>query len=179
MRKIMLLVSMCLLVLAGSAEAQRAGGPADGSGPKLIIETAKGVIEIQLFQADAPKTVEQIVGLAKRNFYRAQRFHRVERTLVQFGDPASRDMTRREWWGRSGSGNPIGVAEFSKRTHARGVVSMAHPGNAINADSQMFILKTAVPSYDGKHVIIGRVTRGMDVVDQLAVGDQLKQVRVE
>lgn len=177
MRKIILLLSMCLLVLTGSAQAQRAGGPAEG--PVLIIETAKGVIGIQLFQADAPKTVEQIIGLTKRNFYRAQRFHRVERTLVQFGDPASRDMTRREWWGRSGSGNPIGVAEFSKRTHARGVVSMAHPGNAINADSQMFILKAAVPAYDGKHVIIGRVTRGMDVVDQLTVGDQLKQVRVE
>ena len=71
------------------------------------------------------------------------------------------------------------MAEFSKRTHARGIVSMAHPGSAANADSQMFILKAAVPAYDGKHVIIGRVTRGMDVVDQLAVGDQLKQVRVE
>lgn len=177
MRKLILLTTLCLLAMVATTGAQRAGGAA--AGPKLIIETAKGVIEIEFYQADAPKMVGQILGLAKRNFYRGQRFHRAERTLVQFGDPVSRDVSRRDWWGRSGSGNAIGVAEFSKRTHARGIVSMAHPGNPANADSQMFILKTAVPSYDGKHVIIGRVTRGMDVVDQLAVGDVLKQVRIE
>jgi peptidyl-prolyl cis-trans isomerase B (cyclophilin B) len=55
---------------------------------------------------------------------------------------------------------------------------MAHSGNPANADSQMFILKTATPAYDGKHVIVGRVVQGMDVVDRLAVGDVLKQVRV-
>ncbi len=177
MRKLILLTTMCLLAMVAAAGAQRAGGAA--AGPKLIVETAKGVVEIQFYQADAPKMVEQILGLAKRNFYRGQRFHRVERTLVQFGDPVSRDVSRRDWWGRSGSGNAIGVAEFSKRTHVRGTVSMAHPGNPANADSQMFILKMAVPSYDGKHVIIGQVTRGMDVVDQIAVGDVLKQVRIE
>lgn len=176
MRKLLLLTTLCLLGAVASAGAQRAGGPA--SGPRLTIETSKGVIDIQMFQADAPKTVAQILGLAKRNFYRGQRIHRVERSLVQFGDPASRDVSRQSWWGRSGSGNRIGVAEFSKRTHARGVVSMAHSGNPANADSQMFILKTATPAYDGKHVIIGQVTRGMDVVDQLVVGDVLKQVRV-
>lgn len=176
MRKLLLLTTLCVLAAVASTGAQRAGGPA--SGPRLVIETAKGVVDIQLFATDAPKTVAQILGLAKRNFYRGQRIHRVERSLVQFGDPASRDVSRQAWWGRSGSGNVIGVAEFSKRTHARGVVSMAHSGNPANADSQMFILKTATPAYDGKHVIIGRVVSGMDVVDQLAVGDVLKQVRV-
>lgn len=177
MRKLILLMTTCLLAAAVVAGAQRSSGPADG--PRLVIETVKGVITIRLFQADAPKTVEQILSLAKRNFYRGQRFHRVERTLVQFGDPVSRDVSRRDWWGRSGSGNIIGVAEFSKRSHVRGTVSMAHSGNPANADSQMFILKTAVPSYDGKHVIVGQVASGMDVVDQLAVGDVLKQVRIE
>jgi cyclophilin family peptidyl-prolyl cis-trans isomerase len=174
MRKLLLLTAVCLVAMVALAEAQRGAA----TGPLLTIETTKGVVEIQLFPADAPKTVAQILGLAKRNFFRGQRIHRVERSLVQFGDPASRDVSRQAWWGRSGSGNRIGVAEFSKRTHARGMVSMAHSGNPANADSQMFILKTATPAYDGKHVIIGRVTRGMDVVDQLVVGDVLKQVRV-
>jgi cyclophilin family peptidyl-prolyl cis-trans isomerase len=175
MRRFFLLTVMCLAAV-GVLDAQRTGGAP--AGPRMTIDTAKGTIDIRLFAADAPKTVAQILGLAKRNFYRGQRIHRVERSLVQFGDPASRDVSRQAWWGRSGSGNVIGVAEFSKRTHARGTVSMAHSGNPANADSQMFILKTATPSYDGKHVIIGQVTSGMDVVDQLAVGDVLKQVRV-
>jgi len=177
MRRLVLLSTVCLLAVVASVGAQRQGGvPA---GPRLTIETAKGTVAIVLFEADAPKTVAQILGLAKRNFYRGQRIHRVERSLVQFGDPASRDVSRQSWWGRSGSGNVIGVAEFSKRSHVRGTVSMAHGGNAAGADSQMFILKTATPAYDGKHVIVGQVTSGMDVVDQLAVGDVLKQVRIE
>lgn len=176
MRKFLLLTTVCLLAVTAAPAAQRQGGAS--AGPRLTLETAKGVVDIQLFVADAPKTVAQILGLAKRNFFRGQRIHRVERSLVQFGDPVSRDVSRQAWWGRSGSGNVIGVAEFSKRTHTRGTVSMAHSGNPANADSQMFILKTATPAYDGKHVIIGRVVQGMEVVDQLAVGDVLKQVRV-
>ena len=73
----------------------------------------------------------------------------------------------------------IGVAEFSKRTHARGIVAMAHPGNPALADSQMFILKAAVPSYDGKYTIVGRVTAGMAVVDRLAVADMIKQATIK
>ncbi len=174
MRKHLLLTAACLMTLVALAEGQRGGAP----GPRLVIETARGVVEIQMFASDAPKTVAHILGLAKRNFYRGQRIHRVERSLVQFGDPASRDVSRQAWWGRSGSGNVIGVAEFSRRSHVRGTVSMAHTGNAENADSQMFILKVPAGAYDRKHVIVGQVTRGMDVVDQLAVGDVLKQVRV-
>jgi peptidylprolyl isomerase len=98
---------------------------------------------------------------------------------VQFGDPATRDMTRRDYWGGGGSGRPIGVAEFSKRTHARGIVALAHSGDAARADSQMFILKVATPAYDGKYTIVGRVVSGMGVVDKLAVTDVLKQVALK
>lgn len=175
MRKILLLMTVCLL----AALAVGVGAQGAGDNPRLVFETPKGEFTIEFYPADAPKTVEQILTLAKRNFYRGQRVHRVERSLVQFGDPVSRDVSRKAWWGRQGSGRPIGVAEFSKRTHARGTVSMAHSGNPAAADSQMFILKTATPSYDGKHVIVGRVASGMDVVDRLAVGDLFKQVRIE
>ncbi|MFO7303430.1 MAG: peptidylprolyl isomerase [Acidobacteriota bacterium] len=172
MRRFALLIA-CLLVLAPALLAQEK--PAN---PRMIIETAKGSIEIEFFRDEAPKSVEHILGLARRNFYRAQRIHRVERTLVQFGDRNSRDMTRRDWWGRGGSGTPIGVAEFNKRSHVRGAVSLAHGGNPAGADSQMFIVKVASPGLDGKHVVIGRVVQGMDVVDRLEVADQLKQVTV-
>lgn len=155
--------------------AQRGATPAN---PTLTIETAKGTIEMRLFQSDSPKSVEAILALVKRGFYRGQRIIRVENTLVQFGDPTSRDVSRKDWWGRTSSGNPIGVAEFNKHTHVRGAVGLAHGGNARNADSQLYILKTASPSLNGKHVVIGQVTRGMEVVDKLQVADVIKATAI-
>lgn len=174
MRKFILLTAFCLAALA-VLDAQRATGPA-GAGPRMRIESVKGTFEIRFFPADAPKSVAHILGLAKRNYYRGQRIHRVESSLVQFGDQVSRDMSRQAWWGRAGSGIVIGVAEFSKRSHTRGTVSLAHSGNPRNADSQLFIVKAASPHLDGKHVIIGQVVTGMDIVDKLQVTDQLRQV---
>jgi cyclophilin family peptidyl-prolyl cis-trans isomerase len=150
------------------------------SGPVLLMDTAKGAIQIQLFPADAPKSVEHILGLVKTNFYRGFRIHRVTRDIVQWGDPGSRDVSKKDYWGSGGSGTPIGVAEFSKkRTHQRGTVSLAHAGRPELADSQLFILKAAVPAYDGKHVIVGQVTSGMDVVDRLAHADVIKNITVK
>ena len=147
--------------------------------PVAVVETAKGAFEVEFFPQDAPKSVAHLVGLIQKSFYRGQRVHRVTSGLVQFGDPTTRDMTRRDSWGRAGSGRTIGVAEFSKRTHARGIVSLAHSGNATNADSQIFIVKTAASAYDGKYTVVGRVTRGMDVVDKIVEGDVIKQISLK
>jgi cyclophilin family peptidyl-prolyl cis-trans isomerase len=155
--------------------AQRAGASPD---PVMTIETAKGAIAIRLFRTEAPKSIEKILALVKRNFYRGQRIHRVENSLVQFGDPSSRDVSRKDWWGRTGSGQAVGVAEFSKRTHVRGAVGLAHGGDARYADSQIYILKAASPSLNGKHVVIGQVIKGIEVVDKLQVADVLKNVTV-
>jgi len=170
-----LVLLLACVVLLPVVPAARQAAPA----PVAVFETAKGVFEIEFFPQDAPKSVAHLVGLVEKRFYRGQRIHRVTASLVQFGDPQTRDMTRRDYWGRGGSGNSIGVAEISKRTHARGTVALAHSGNPAYADSQLFILKAAVPSYDGKYTIVGRVTRGMDVVDKLAVTDVLKQVTIK
>lgn len=166
-------VAMVLLAAPAVWAAQaRGGAPAN---PVLVLTTSKGVVEIELLRQDAPKTVDHIVAHVKRNFYRGLRFHRVESMLVQIGDPVSRDMSRRAWWGRSGSETRVGVAEFSKRlTHQRGSVGMAHAGNPTLANSQFYIMKQASPGLDGVHVIFGRVTTGMAVVDQLRVADVLK-----
>jgi cyclophilin family peptidyl-prolyl cis-trans isomerase len=166
------LVALALLPAAGAA---RQAAPA----PVAVFETAKGAFEVEFFPQDAPKSVAHLTGLIQKRFYRGQRVHRVTPSLVQFGDPATRDMTRRDYWGGGGSGRPIGVAEFSKRTHARGIVALAHSGDAARADSQMFILKVATPAYDGKYTIVGRVVSGMGVVDKLAVTDVLKQVALK
>jgi peptidyl-prolyl cis-trans isomerase B (cyclophilin B) len=152
-----------------------------GAGPVIVLETAKGIIQFETYPEDAPKTVAQIVGLVKRGFYNGLRFHRAERNFViQIGDPQTRNMTLQEWWGRSGSGKPIGVAEITKkRTHVRGAVAMGHSGSAKDADSQFYITMRAAPELDGKYTVFGRVTQGMDVVAKIEKADVLKKASVK
>jgi cyclophilin family peptidyl-prolyl cis-trans isomerase len=152
-----------------------------GPAPTLVLDTAKGAIEIETFPEDAPKTVQHIVALVKKNFYNGMRFHRAEENfLVQVGDPQSRDMSREAWWGRGGgSGSPIGVAEITKRRHAPGTVAMAHTGDPKFADSQFYIIIQPRPGLDGKYTIFGRVTTGIDVVKKLKKADILKKASVK
>ena len=161
---------MWVLLAAALTMAQARG--AKPANPMLLIETAKGNIEVELYVNDAPKTVEHIVALAKRNFYNGLRVHRVEPGfVVQFGDPQTRDMTRRALWGTRGSGRPVGAAEL-KRIHRLGSVAMAHGGDPKTADAQMYILMSnGRPSLDGKYAVFGQVTSGMDVVRKLTDGD--------
>lgn len=151
-----------------------------GALPIVVVDTAKGQIEVQLFQVEAPKSVEHFLSLVRRDFYRGHRIHRVTATLVQFGDPNSRDMSRRDYWGKAGSGVPIGVFESSKkRLHVRGAVGYAHSGNPASADSQIYFMKAASPGLDGKHAVIGQVVSGLAVVDKLQETDIVKSVSIK
>lgn len=152
-----------------------------GPAPVIVLDTVKGAIEIETFPEDAPKTVQHIVALVKKNFYNGLRFHRAEPNFViQVGDPVSRDMSRRDWWGRQGSGKPIGVAEITKkRRNVLGAVSMAHGGAPTAADSQFFILRRNAPDLDGKYTVFGKVLKGMDVVAKIQKGDILKRAYVK
>lgn len=176
-----LIAVIALTLLLRPAAGLPAEAPSVQAGnPIVVFDTAKGVIEIELFAKDAPKSVEQITRLVRGNFYRGLRFHRAEAGLVQTGDPNSRDFRKQNIWGTGSSGRQIGVAEIVKtRKHVRGAVALAHSGNAARADSQFYIMKRASPSLDGKHAVIGRVITGMDVVDKLAVGDMIRKVSVK
>lgn len=159
-------------------------GPQAADGPVLVVQTVKGTFEIQTYPDQAPKTVEHILALVRKNFYRGLRFHRVEEGfVVQVGDPQTRNVQLQDSWGkgpRSGSGSPIGVAEFSKTlTHKKGAVAMAHAGDAAEADSQFYVMLGARPGLNGKYTIWGQVTSGMDVVEQIAVGDVLRNITVK
>ena len=176
--------------LAQTTAATKAPAPAPaaqkspGAGQVFVIETMKGTIEIETYPNEAPKTVDHILALIKRNFYNGQRILRiVPGQLVQFGDPQTRDMTKQAWWGRgfdAGSGKSIGAAEFSKkRLHKVGSVSMAHAGDAREADSQMFISLSAQPKWNGQYTVFGQVISGMDVVRKLAVTDRIVRVTLK
>jgi cyclophilin family peptidyl-prolyl cis-trans isomerase len=148
----------------------------------VVLETSKGTIEFETYPEEAPKTVARVLELVNKNFYNGQRFHRAEpKFLVQIGDPVSRDMSREEWWGRQGTGKPIGVAEVTKkRRPLLGAVGMAYPGtDKLQADSQFFILRRNAPELEGKYTIFGKVLTGMDVVMKLQKGDMLKRAYVK
>jgi cyclophilin family peptidyl-prolyl cis-trans isomerase len=170
------------IVLVAAVFASSTGASAQqkspGAGPILVLETAKGTIEIETYPEEAPKTVARVMELVKKNFYNGQRFHRAEPNfLIQVGDPVSRDVSRESWWGRQGTGKPIGVAEITrKRRHVAGAVSMAYPGtDKTQADSQFFITRRAAPELDGKYTVFGKVLKGMDVVGKIQRGDILKR----
>jgi cyclophilin family peptidyl-prolyl cis-trans isomerase len=171
--------AVMLLLTPDWMAARAAQSP--GAGPVVVLDTVKGVIEFETYPEEAPKTVAQIVGLVKRGFYNGLRFHRAERNFViQIGDPQTRDMTLQDWWGRKGSGRPIGVAEITKkRTHVRGAVAMAHGGFARDADSQFYITLRAAPEFNGKYTVFGRVIHGMDVVAKIQKTDVLRKASVK
>lgn len=148
-----------------------------GAGPIVVLETAKGTIEFETYPEEAPKTVARVLELVKKNFYTGLRFHRAEANFViQVGDQMSRDMSRIDYWGRGGSGTPIGIAEITKkRRNVAGAVGMAHTGDPKLADSQFYITRRIAPELDGKYTVFGKVLKGMDVVAKIQKGDVLKR----
>lgn len=151
--------------------------------PVVVVETSRGTFSFETFPTEAPATVAHIVGLVRAHFYDGLRVHRAQPGfVVQFGDPQSRDLEKRELWGRgpaAASGTPVGVAEFSKkRPHKAGSVGLAHMGNPSKADSQIYVTLRPRPDLDGRYVVFGQVISGDDVPAQLQVGDVITRVTI-
>jgi peptidyl-prolyl cis-trans isomerase B (cyclophilin B) len=123
------------------------------------MQTNHGTIELELFEEDAPKTVQNFTKLAHDGFYNGVIFHRViPDFMIQGGDPTG-----------TGTGGPgyTFEDEFNQNKVVRGALAMANAGPNTNG-SQFFIVVTdAAPWLDGKHTVFGRVTSGMDVVDTI------------
>jgi peptidyl-prolyl cis-trans isomerase B (cyclophilin B) len=124
------------------------------------LHTNHGAIAIELFDDDAPKTVENFLKLARDGFYDGVIFHRIiPDFMIQGGDPTG-----------TGSGGP-GYQfedEFNDKKVVRGALAMANAGPNTNG-SQFFIVTTEAASWlDGKHTEFGTVTDGMDVVDAIS-----------
>lgn len=175
-------VALVALVFALPVAAQAPPPPpAKPAGPVIVVETSRGVFEFETYPAEAPKTVARIVELVKQRFYNGMRIHRVvPGFVIQWGDPQTRDMTKKDRWGTGGSGKPIGVAEISKtRTHVLGAVAMAHAGDPAQADSQMYVTLAPVPRLNGQYTVFGKITVGMDVVQKIQAEDVIKRMTVK
>jgi len=174
------LVTLLGLSLALPARSAAPQAGAASANPVVVLDTDKGRIEIELYAADAPKSVAHLVELFQKNFYRGLRFHRVTASIVQIGDPQTRSMALQNYWGQQSSGSPIGVVEIPKnRRHTRGAVGLAYSGGPQNADSQFYIMKTPSSSLDGKYAVVGHVLKGMDVVDRIEKADILKLATIK
>jgi cyclophilin family peptidyl-prolyl cis-trans isomerase len=131
-----------------------------------VIETSKGTIEIAFMEDKAPGHVKNFKDLANKKFYDGTTFHRViPGFMIQGGDPNSKSPDK----SKHGMGDPgySIKAEFNDVPHARGIVSMARSGHPDSAGSQFFIVVKDSNFLDGKYTVFGKVTQGMDVVDQI------------
>ena len=133
---------------------------------KTTIETNFGNIVFELFPNIAPETVRNFVKLSKSNFYDGTLFHRViPGFMIQGGDPNTKKPDKSNW-GMGGPGYTI-KAEFSSRSHLRGIVSMARAMDPNSAGSQFYIVTTDSTFLDRQYTVFGQVTQGMDVADKI------------
>jgi cyclophilin family peptidyl-prolyl cis-trans isomerase len=152
-----------------------------GGGPVIVFDTAKGSFEVETYPNEAPKTVALVLELVKRNYYNGLRVHRYEPgMLVQWGDPQTRDMTKKADWGTRGGGNPVGVSEVSpKRPHRVGAVGAAWARDPRSFDGQIYVVTSAQPQLNSRYTVWGQVISGMDVVEKLRVPDVIKRAIVK
>jgi peptidyl-prolyl cis-trans isomerase B (cyclophilin B) len=127
---------------------------------EATLQTNHGAIAVELFDEDAPKTVQNFRKLAGDGFYDGVIFHRViPDFMIQGGDPTG-----------TGSGGP-GYQfedEFNEHKVERGALAMANAGPNTNGSQFFIVTADACPWLDGKHTVFGRVTNGMDVVDTIS-----------
>lgn len=137
------------------------------------LETSKGPITMRIFYSMVPYTAGNFLDLVDSGFYNGLSFHRVERWVIQGGDPNG-----------NGSGNAIDPSTGSPRflrleidrrlTHNQaGMVAMARSGNPNSASCQFYILKTPMPQLNGQYAVFGRVVDGMNAVYAIRPGDRI------
>ena len=185
MKKISIFIILIVLIVVGvyvfwgnkTAEQIQLNNQVNNQNMKnlIIIKTNFGEIQIETYNADAPKTVANFIALANKGFYDNLIFHRVIKGfMIQGGDPSG-----------NGTGGPgyqfedelNSQTESYKAGYVKGVVAMANAGPNTNG-SQFFIMLSDTP-LPKQYTIFGEVVSGMDVVDKISVGDKMLQVTIE
>lgn len=141
---------------------------------KAEMVTDKGTMQIEFYDDDAPKTVENFVTLSKKGFYDGLTFHRViPNFMIQGGDPKGT--------GAGGPGYKIDCElTGEKQYHDRGVLSMAHAGRNTGG-SQFFICHSRdnTAHLDRNHTCFGKVVEGQEVIDAIRQGDKIQKITVQ
>ncbi len=128
-----------------------------------ILETNQGTVEIKLFDKEAPKTVENFVGLINKGYYNGLIFHRVIKDfMIQGGDPTGSGCGGQSLWGGKFEDEFSPELSFNRK----GLLAMANAGPNTNG-SQFFITTALTPWLDNRHTIFGEVTNGYDVIEKI------------
>ena len=171
-------VFVCLVAICPEGlQAQAGGRVKTPAGPRshAVIETSLGSVEIELFEEDSPRTVENFVKLAERSFFDGMRVHRVVKgVLIQTGDEKTKDLSRIEEWGTGGRNiwekgfedEISGSNPLYREGYKKGMVVMANRGPRTNTSQFMVLLKD-LPFWPKNYNIFGMVTRGQEVVDSI------------
>ena len=145
-------------------------------------ETNKGKIVAELFEKEAPKTVENFEKLANSGFYDGVKFHRViSDFVVQGGDPLSRDLPAGDT--KIGSGGPGWRIKCetagNPHKHEVGSLSMAHAGKDTGGSQFFMVLSEANTRHlNGVHTVFGKITSGIDIMKKISQNDVMNSVRV-
>ncbi len=135
------------------------------------IHSEKGIMKVEFYEADAPKTVQNFVDLAKKGFYDGLTFHRVlPNFVIQGGCP--------DGIGSGGPGYAIDCElDGGNQHHDRGVLSMAHAGRNTGG-SQFFVCHSRdnTAHLDRNHTCFGKVVEGMDIIDDIRQGDSIIKI---
>jgi peptidyl-prolyl cis-trans isomerase B (cyclophilin B) len=138
---------------------------------KAEIHTDYGIMKVEFFEKDAPKTVENFVTLSKKGFYNGLTFHRVIPNFVIQGGCPKGD-------GTGGPGYKIKCElDGDNQYHDRGVLSMAHAGRDTGG-SQFFIChgRQNTKHLDRQHTVFGKVYEGLDIIDEISQGDKINKI---
>ena len=136
----------------------------------ITIETQKGNIVLEVYPDLMPVTVGNFEKLVKSGFYDGLKFHRVEHWVIQAGDPKGN--------GTGGPGWTIPLETSGELNNVRGALAMARSSHPDSAGSQFYILKTDAAWLDGEYAVFGKVTEGMDIVDQIERNDVMQSVKM-
>ncbi len=158
------------LATAGPAELARYAAEPDDL-PQVAFETDRGRIVITLFEDDAPDSVANFISLVDAHYYDGLLFHRiVPHFVTQGGDPRG-----------TGEGGPgYAIKREAVRPHLRGAVGMARSAEPDSAGSQFYFCLTSLGTHrlDTNYAVFGRVSDGLDVMDQLRIGDRIHHAEV-
>lgn len=134
-----------------------------------VIKTDKGDITIMFYGKDAPKTVANFVQKSRSGFYNNLTFHRVEDWVIQGGDPEG-----------NGTGGGDILTELNDHPFEIGSVGVARAGDIrVSNDAQFFITKTDASHLNNQYTNFGKVTSGMEVVNQIQIGDKILGITIQ
>ncbi|MEO6588568.1 MAG: peptidylprolyl isomerase [Pyrinomonadaceae bacterium] len=137
------------------------GKPDDELAVMEMEQPAYGTIKIELYSNIAPKAVARFKELATEGFYNGTTFHRINDSVIQGGDPLSKDSDPTND-GTGKSDKPNVEAEFSDIPYDAGIVGAARGSDFNSANSQFFITLRRQPAFDNKYTIFGKVVEGMN-----------------